>query len=113
MMWNEEGSMKIVKLDSGSISGTTVGEPGAQLSAFRGIPYAAPPVGVLRWKPPQPVKPWTDVRECISFSVAPPQATLIPPDADQRPDQPPPPRPSVPQGEDCLYLNVMTPAQDA
>lgn len=36
------------------------------LSVFRGIPYAAPPVGDLRWKPPQPVSPWSGIRECTA-----------------------------------------------
>jgi para-nitrobenzyl esterase len=103
--------LKMVVLDSGSISGMAAGESGEELSVFRGIPYAAPPVGAHRWKPPQPVEPWTGVKECVSFSKAPPQATLIPPDAAQR-SAPPPARPPLPQSEDCLYLNVMTPARD-
>jgi para-nitrobenzyl esterase len=108
-------SMKNVILDTGQISGTTVGRPGEELSVFRGIPYAAPPVGPRRWQPPQPVEPWTGVRECVSFSAAPPQGTLIPPDFSQRAAQnsaPSPARPAIPQSEDCLYLNVMTPALD-
>jgi len=45
-----------LKIDSGYISGTTAGEPGKEVHAYLGIPYAAPPTGDLRWKPPQPVK---------------------------------------------------------
>lgn len=71
--------------------------------AFRGIPYAAPPVGDLRWRPPQPVVPWKDVRSANTFS---PMCA-----------QPPRPDASIfleyagPQdtSEDCLYLNVFAP----
>jgi carboxylesterase type B len=51
-----------VKTESGLVAGT-VGE----VSVFKGIPYAAPPVGDLRWKPPQPPTPWKDVRETKQF----------------------------------------------
>ncbi len=49
--------MQVVKLDSGYISGTVLGEPDKPVHVYRGIPYAAPPVSELRWKPPQPVTP--------------------------------------------------------
>jgi para-nitrobenzyl esterase len=61
---------------------------------FRGIPYAAPPVGELRWVAPQPVTPWSDTRE----------ATVFPPVCPQGPASP------WGQSEDCLYLNVTAPA---
>ena len=48
--------MQVVKTTNGYISGTVIGRLGKEVSIFRGIPYAAPPVGKLRWKPPQPVK---------------------------------------------------------
>ena len=44
--------MDTIKLDTGYISGTKVGEPGQEAHFYRGVPYAAPPVGDLRWKPP-------------------------------------------------------------
>lgn len=82
----------VVRLDSGPVRGFL--DDG--LRAFLGIPYAAPPVGALRWKPPQPPIPWTQVRECAAFGPACPQ-------------------PRQPAGgnfsEDCLSLNVWTPAQ--
>lgn len=86
------------QLDTGQVSGLTVGE-GGDIRVYRGIPFAAPPVGDLRWKPPQPVKPWDGVRPCTSFGPWCPQ-----------------PKPLMGRelgelSEDCLYLNVWTPAR--
>ncbi len=91
--------MQTVKTDKGYISGTTIGEPGKEVSIFRGIPYAAPPVGDLRWKPPQPVEPWEGTRECTEYSNISPRAEL--PGSSYE----------FPRSEDCLYLNVVTPAR--
>ena len=91
--------MQIVKTDKGYVSGTMIGEPGKEVSIFRGIPFAAPPVGELRWKPPQPATAWDGVRECTHFSAISPQMEM-------------PGVPSLlPMSEDCLYLNVVTPAR--
>jgi para-nitrobenzyl esterase len=68
------------------------------VSVFKGIPFAAPPVGPLRWRPPQPVAPWSDVRPADAFR---PMCTAS--------------SPAIPGGdmekvsEDCLYLNIWTP----
>ncbi len=96
--------MNSVNLDTGSISGTQATQEGQEIHVFRGIPYAAPPIGDLRWKPPQPVTPWSGVRECTKFSV---QA------AQYRDVHAPGGRQKMPSSEDCLYLNVMTPAGKA
>jgi para-nitrobenzyl esterase len=91
--------MQIVKTDKGYVSGTLIGEPDKEVSIFRGIPFASPPVGDLRWKPPQPAEPWEGIRECTQFSAISPQTNM--------PGMPSP----LPLSEDCLYLNVLTPAR--
>jgi len=91
--------MKVIKTDKGYVSGTIIGEPGREVSIFRGIPYAAPPVGDLRWKPPQPSEPWEGIRECTNYSNISPRA------------QTPGESYEFPLSEDCLYLNVVTPAK--
>ncbi|MDA8350294.1 MAG: carboxylesterase family protein [Pseudomonadota bacterium] len=67
--------------------------------AFKGMPYAAPPVGALRWAPPQPVRPWNGVRPALAYGPDCMQV-LFPGDAA--------PERTVPQ-ENCLYLNVWRP----
>lgn len=64
------------------------------IEVFKGIPYAAPPVGALRWRPPQPPSNWSEVRMCDQFA----------PSSIQRKK-----RNEGKQSEDCLYLNVWTP----
>ncbi len=93
--------MHTIDLDSGSISGAKTTQKGQELRIFRGIPYAAPPIGGLRWKPPQPVSAWSGVRECTKFSM---QA------AQYRDIHAPGNMQKMPSSEDCLYLNVMAPA---
>jgi para-nitrobenzyl esterase len=87
-----------LKIDTGYISGTLIGDVDNPIRAYRGIPYAAPPVRDLRWKPPQPAASWDEIRQCTEFTKTPPQTGM-------------PGLPQTPQSEDCLYLNVMTPAK--
>ncbi len=94
--------MDPVKTEAGYVTGAVIGELGKEVRIYRGIPYAAPPVGDLRWKPPQPVTPWPGSRQCTEFSKIAPQAALG--------DLPPFPQ-ILPSSEDCLYLNVLTPAK--
>ena len=61
-----------VTLDSGSVSGAHFG-PSPQEVMFLGIPYAAPPTGDRRWKPPDPVEGWKGVRKADAFAPACPQ----------------------------------------
>lgn len=91
----------VVKTMAGAISGIKK-ENGIQI--FKGVPFAAPPVGELRWKAPQPVASWNDIKKCDVFS-----ASAVQPK--------PEPfylwsqefiAPAEPLSEDCLYLNVWT-----
>jgi len=87
-----------IMTDAGLVSGEDLGEPGEQVRIYRGIPYAAPPVGDLRWKPPQPVEPWDGVLECTEWADRAPQ-----PESEGLGGM----------SEDCLYLNVITAAETA
>ena len=88
-------------------SGPVEGSVEAGLRVFKGIPYAAPPVGKLRWKPPTAVAPWTDVRSAKAFGKACIQPTTRAPSIYSSDVSP--------TGEDCLSLNVWMPedAKDA
>jgi para-nitrobenzyl esterase len=96
--------MNKIKMDTGYITGTVVSQAGREVYVYKGIPYAAPPVGELRWKPPQPTASWSSVRACTEFSV---QAAQYPDPNGAGTMK------SVATSEDCLYLNVLTPASEA
>lgn len=80
-------------------SGPVAGVEQDGVRVFRGIPFAAPPVGALRWRAPAPPQPWTDVRNVDQFAPICMQPGSYPVDA-----------PPEAQSEDCLYLNVWAPA---
>ena len=82
-----------VKIEGGTVQGTIENN----LRVFKGIPFAAPPVGDLRWKAPQPVKKWDGIKQATKFAPAPVQAG----------------NPASGISEDCLYLNVWTPAKSS
>lgn len=90
-----------VKTDSGIVEAVTEKKSGVRI--FKGIPFAAPPVGDLRWKPPQPVKDWKDARKADQFG----------PRCMQRPIFGDMGFRSNGMSEDCLYLNVWTPAKSS
>lgn len=94
-----------VKTDKGLVSGYKSGE----ISIFKGIPFASPPVGELRWKAPQPAKNWTGVLKCEKFSASPMQNKPVPFMMWTEEFITPPEKLS----EDCLYLNVWTPAKSS
>ncbi len=89
------GAAASVRIEQGSLVGIREGD--AEL--FRGIPYAAPPVGALRWRPPQPPASWTGVRPATAFGPA----CLQPTGAANIGGDP------GPVSEDCLTLNVWKP----
>lgn len=85
-------------------AGTVSGEAQGDLRVFRGIPYALPPIGERRWRPPAPMPRWQGTRPATAFGPAciqPPQGSLH---TIYSADQP------LPQSEDCLTLNIWTPA---
>jgi para-nitrobenzyl esterase len=57
--------------------GRVFGEEREGLSIFRGIPYAKPPVGALRWRAPEPAEPWSGVRDCTQFGPCAPQNLVV------------------------------------
>jgi para-nitrobenzyl esterase len=86
------GGAPIVVIGGGAVRG--VAGPGGY--TFRGLPYAAPPTGDLRWRPPQPSTDWDGVRDATRFAPSCPQPAS-------------PFAPPAPFSENCLYLNVSTP----
>src|SRR5689334_9824441 len=83
-----------VRLDTGLVSGSDTATAGVRV--YKGIPYAAPPVGKLRWRAPESAASWDGVRQAVKFSPVCHQA-----------------RSTSAMSEDCLYLNVWTPARSA
>jgi len=91
-----EPSRCAVKIDAGLMEGRRK----QGIWEFLGIPYATPPVGELRWRPPQPVPPWEGVRPCAQFGDSCPQPDSAQYDLGGL-------------GEDCLYLNIWVPERRA
>jgi para-nitrobenzyl esterase len=89
-----------VKTTAGIVEGFTA--TGSTVRVFRGIPYAAPPVGNLRWQPPRPVTPWNGVRKATEFGPRCMQGRIYEDMIFRDSNR-----------EDCLYLNVWTPAKAA
>jgi para-nitrobenzyl esterase len=88
----------LVKISNGQLEG--VREKSGVIS-FKGIPFAQPPIGDLRWKDPQPVAGWTGIRKCDTFGYNPMQKKVFGDMGFRSPGM----------SEDCLYLNVWVPAK--
>src|SRR5258708_25945241 len=81
---------------TGTANGPVRGLANGAVDEFLGIPYAAPPVGALRWQPPRPAASWSGVRDTTKFAPHCPQS--------------PSPFGHASMSEDCLFLNVFTPS---
>jgi para-nitrobenzyl esterase len=97
MLLTEACAMESLQVEGGKIVDATPNALGIRL--FKGVPYAAAPVGALRWKPPQPVEPWSGVRSVAEWGPRCLQSNRLG-DLDPLNKR---------MDEDCLYLNVWTP----
>ncbi|MFQ3459001.1 carboxylesterase family protein [Bradyrhizobium sp. UFLA01-814] len=104
-----------MKIDTGLLSG--VSGKNTAIQVYKGIPYAAPPMGDLRWRAPQPAASWQGVRKASAFGKNCMQAEVSPEsmradhEAGKSPYSPVFRNSRQPLSEDCLYLNVWTPAK--
>ncbi|NWF56202.1 MAG: carboxylesterase family protein [Syntrophaceae bacterium] len=96
------GIPETIAVEGGKISGVLLGE-NKDVRAFKGIPYAKPPVGPLRWKPPQPVDLWEGIRQCNEFGSVCMQPGIFKAMGFPLGDK---------FSEDCLSLNVWTAAKN-
>ena len=99
--------LREVRTENGVVRGIPAADP--RITAFKGIPFAAPPVGDLRWRAPQPAADWSGVRDCARFGPISMQAT--PGVGEGFYNREWHVDPDIPMSEDCLYLNVWTPAK--
>ena len=101
--------LRIVNTENGLVRGLPAADP--RVTSFKGIPYAAPPVGKNRWRVPQPAENWEGIRDAYTYADISVQDTPGLGDdiycREWHVD------PKIPMSEDCLYLNVWTPAKSA
>lgn len=102
--------LRVVKTKKGIVEGIPAADP--RITAFKSVPFAKPPVGDLRFAPPQEADSWEGVKQCYKFPPIPVQPS---PERNPRPDDVYSREwsvdPDIPVSEDCLYLNIWTPAK--
>ena len=108
--------IRVAKTEGGLVRGQAAGD--TYVSVFKGIPFAAPPVGKNRWRVPQPVEPWEGVKNCYEFAPSPMQNVEDMYGTIYRRDDVSSTYanewhidPDLEISEDCLYLNIWTPAK--
>ena len=99
--------LREVKVENGKLKGLPSADP--RVTVFKGVPYAAPPVGKNRWRAPQPCEDWDDVY--LAYEFAPISVQDQPGVGDDVYCKEWHVDPDIPMDEDCLYLNVWTPAK--
>ncbi|SDA18257.1 para-nitrobenzyl esterase [Ruminococcus sp. YE71] len=101
--------LRTTETENGKVRGLAAADP--RITAFKGVPFAAPPVGEYRWRAPQPCRSWDGVRDCFDFAPIPMQdrpgvgTDIYCREWHVDPD--------IPMSEDCLYLNIWTGAKSA
>lgn len=99
--------LRVVRVENGLVQGLPAADP--RITSFKGIPFAAPPVGENRWRAPQPMHNWDGTLKAFDFAPISMQApTVI--DVNNIYTREWSVDPDLPMDEDCLYLNVWTPA---
>ena len=101
--------LRQVKTENGWVRGIEAADP--RITAFKGVPFAAPPVGKNRWRAPQPCENWAGIRDCSRF--APISMQWIPGLGDDIYCREWHVDPDIQMSEDCLYLNIWTNAKKA
>lgn len=99
--------LRVVKVENGTVKGLPAADP--RITSFKGIPFAAPPVGENRWRAPQPAKDWDGVLKAFEFAPVSMQVRQEI-DVNNIYTREWAVEPDIAMSEDCLYLNVWTPA---
>ncbi|REE69698.1 para-nitrobenzyl esterase [Paenibacillus taihuensis] len=102
--------LRVTKVENGTVRGLPAADP--RITSFKGIPFAAPPVGDNRWRAPQPLQDWEGVRGAYEYSPIPMQVRQEI-DVNNIYTREWAVEPDIAMDEDCLYLNVWTPAGSA